>query len=84
MAPSTIPRDMWENKLLDFYRCGGDPFSDGTKVIIGLKMLPQGTPSSVMMALRTIRCFESFKDELRTNIRFPRGLRLVARPLTHG
>ena len=62
--------DRWENMLVEFYRCGGEPLTDKTKVIIAMKMLPSTTPASLKMALKGIYCFEKFKDELRQNIKF--------------
>ena len=44
--------------------------SDKTKIIVCLKMLPQTTPSSLKMALKGIKDFEGFKDELRSNIKY--------------
>ena len=62
--------DTWEGLLLEYHKCGGDPMSDKTKIIVCLKMLPQTTPSSLKMALKGIKDFEVFKDELRTNIKY--------------
>ena len=62
--------ETWENRLVDYYRCGGDPISEKTKVIIGLKMLPSTAPASLKLALKGIHNFEKFKDEVRQNIRF--------------
>ena len=62
--------DRWEGMLVEFYRCGGAKLHDKTKVIVAMKMLPPNTPASLKMALKGIHCFETFKDELRQNIKF--------------
>ena len=43
---------------------------DKTKIIVCLSMLPQTTPSSLKMALKDLREFEAFKDELRSDIKY--------------
>ena len=62
--------EAWEGRLLDYYKCGGDHMSDKTKIIVCLRMLPPTTPSSLKMALKDLKDFEVFKDELRNNIKY--------------
>ena len=69
---STILHDIedWENDLKEYYRCGGDPLAERTKMMTVRGMLPADTPSSVHLALRGISEYEHFKRELRVTLQF--------------
>ena len=61
---------VWEGELTEYHKCGGDPMSDKTKIIIALRMLPFNTPSGIKVPLKTQKDFEDFKDQVRSDIRF--------------
>ena len=71
--------DKWETLLREYYRCGGSPLTDKTKVVVAMKMLPPSTPASVKMALNSIASFEAFKAELGQNITNSRRLQRAQR-----
>ena len=75
--------DRWEGKLQEYDKCGGDHMSDKTKTIVALKMLPPTAPSSLKMALKDIRDFEVFKDELRSNIKYLQDFGGLGGPAAH-
>ena len=60
----------WEGELDEYYRCGGEKLSEITKLRTAHKMLPDATPSSVRLSVKSCLNYDAFKKELRTTLRY--------------
>ena len=67
--------DAWEAKLRVYQRCGGHPPPEHEQVLIALQMLPLDTPSSMMLAYRSITSYPALKRELEEQVLFLRETR---------
>ena len=67
VAPAII---RWEGELKEYYKAGGDPMPDKTKIINAMGILPASAPGSLRLILKGITVYENFKYELDEQIRF--------------
>ena len=70
LADVMMTIDTWESQLREYYECAGDMIPDKTKIVIAMTMPPQVAPASLRRALRGISDFDTFKHELRGEIKF--------------
>ena len=66
--------DNWETRLGEYYRCGGEVFTDAFKIRTARKMLPQTVPHTVSLELKKVvdrnGAYYEWREILRSNITY--------------
>ena len=60
----------WDHEVAEYLEIGGQDIDEETKIMIALKILPDTTPASMMLALRRETTYENLKAALDEQITF--------------